>query len=209
MLEAVLTLDEKALAKARQSFFQSLGTPEETRIKGYAERCINSLIAGLAIRSVIVAHGDIHGEVAAADTAEEVETLLGRWCEVMRERCEEEQKKERPGEGNPVLFAQNYINENYSEVDLSVEYLARMVDLSPAYFGKQFYNTLHVTCNDYIADVRLDHAAHLLRETSLPVQEISERVGVGSINYFYRLFKKKYGETPVSYRKKESNRKEE
>ena len=122
----------------------------------------------------------------------------------MMKRCGEEQKKDRPGEGNPIAFAQNYIQENYSRADLSVEYLARLVDLSPAYFGKQFYSILRVSCSDYIADLRLENAAKLLRETSLTVQENSERVGVGSINYFYRLFKKKYGETPVNYRKKQT-----
>lgn len=204
ILEAILLQDSKALEKAVNGFRQSLGTPEETRIKGYMERCINSLVSGLAARSVIVEHQDIHGEVFGTDTEKELADVFAQWCETMMKRCGEEQKKDRPGEGNPIAFAQNYIQENYSRADLSVEYLARLVDLSPAYFGKQFYSTLRVSCSDYIADVRLENAAKLLRETSLPVQEISERVGVGSINYFYRLFKKKYGETPVNYRKKQT-----
>ena len=124
----------------------------------------------------------------------------------MLTRCREELKKDKAGEENPVLVAQNYVKEHYSEPDLSVEFLAGMVNLSPAYFGKQFSNILNISCSDYITDVRLENAACLLRETALPVQEISDRVGVGSINYFYRLFKKKYGDTPVGYRKKKGTK---
>lgn len=206
MLESILVQDEKGLFKAQALFIQALGKQEESRAKGYVERCMNNLISALAIRSVLVPHDDIHQEVYAAETMRELGSLLRNWGEVMLLRCEEELRKDKPEEENSVIFAQKYINDHYSEGDLSVEFLARLVNLSPSYFGKQFYSTLHVSCNDYIADVRLENAARLLRETTMSVQEISEQVGVGSINYFYRLFKKKYGETPISYRKKENRR---
>lgn len=206
ILEAALTQDENALYRMQMRFLKDLDKQEESRTKGYTERCINSLITGLASRSVLVEHNDIHSEVYMAETMEELEGVFLRWGRIMLTRCREELKKDKAGEENPVLVAQNYVKEHYSEPDLSVEFLAGMVDLSPAYFGKQFSNILNISCSDYITDVRLENAARLLRETALPVQEISDRVGVGSINYFYRLFKKKYGDTPVGYRKKKGTK---
>ncbi len=57
------------------------------------ERCINSLVSGLAARSVIVEHQDIHGEVFGTDTEKELADVFAQWCETMMKRCGEEQKK--------------------------------------------------------------------------------------------------------------------
>ena len=46
-----------------------------------------------------------------------------------------------------------------------------------------------------------DNAKRLLQETDLKVYQISERVGYGSIDYFYMKFKKYVGISPKEYRK--------
>ncbi|MFR6332896.1 MAG: helix-turn-helix domain-containing protein [Eisenbergiella sp.] len=84
---------------------------------------------------------------------------------------------------------------------LSVEMLADIAGLSPAYFGKLFFTTVHVSCNDYLMELRLRKAAELLAETQDTVSTISQAVGINSTNYFYIDFKKKYGCTPVQYRR--------
>jgi len=40
----------------------------------------------------------------------------------------------------------------------------------------------------------------MLRETNLPVQEISSYVGYTDNNYFVKVFKKVMGKTPSDYR---------
>ena len=114
------------------------------------------------------------------------------------------EKKTGRGGGIPSLLHRTIFRKITAGADLSVEYLARLVDLSPAYFGKQFYSILRVSCSDYIADVRLENAAKLLRETSLPVQEISERVGWEVSIISTACLRKKIWETPVNYRKKQT-----
>ena len=42
--------------------------------------------------------------------------------------------------------------------------------------------------------------ARLLDETDLPVAEVAARVGMVDVAYFSRLFKKKYGLSPLRYR---------
>jgi len=46
-----------------------------------------------------------------------------------------------------------------------------------------------------------EKAVELLLHTSCTVQMINEKVGIVNTNYFYSLFKKKYGMTPLEYRK--------
>ena len=52
----------------------------------------------------------------------------------------------------------------------------------------------------YIIDLRLRIASTMLSDTDLPIAEIAERTGCGDISYFERIFKKKYTESPTSYR---------
>lgn len=49
-------------------------------------------------------------------------------------------------------------------------------------------------------DIRIRHAVSLLVSTSLSVNEIAGRVGIQDINYFNRLFRRKYGMTAQAYR---------
>ena len=46
----------------------------------------------------------------------------------------------------------------------------------------------------------LQTARRLLDETDLPVAEVAARVGMVDVAYFSRLFKKKYGLSPLRYR---------
>ena len=51
---------------------------------------------------------------------------------------------------------------------------------------------------------RMKKAASLLVETKLPISQISESIGILNTNYFYSVFKKKFGMTPLAYRRSTS-----
>jgi two-component system, response regulator YesN len=48
---------------------------------------------------------------------------------------------------------------------------------------------------------RLEKASELLHETDLTVADISLKVGFHSDDYFYRAFRRKFGMTPLQWRK--------
>lgn len=96
---------------------------------------------------------------------------------------------------------QEYVDENYSNPNMSLKMLADMVGLTPAYLGKMFATTTTFSFNDYLNNIRTAKAAELLKTTRMPVGKISEAVGILNTNYFYALFKKRYGTTPAAYRK--------
>lgn len=100
-----------------------------------------------------------------------------------------------------ALKARDYIDANYSNPDLSLRMLADMVNLSPAYLGKIFTTATTFTFNDYLTNVRTTAAAQLLCTTKLSISHISEEVGILNTNYFYSVFKKRFGTTPSAYRK--------
>ncbi|WP_322173095.1 helix-turn-helix domain-containing protein [Acutalibacter caecimuris] len=100
-----------------------------------------------------------------------------------------------------ALRAKEYIDHHFADPSLSLRMLAEYVQLSPAYLGKVFAAVTTFTFNDYVNHIRLTKAAQMLQETRLPVGKISEEVGILNTNYFYALFKKRYGMTPSAYRK--------
>ena len=55
-----------------------------------------------------------------------------------------------------------------------------------------------------INDLRIKHAAYLLQTTDYTQQKICESIGFESVSYFNKLFKRKYGITPATF-KRQSN----
>ncbi len=61
---------------------------------------------------------------------------------------------------------------------------------------------LGLTPSAYVNQVRISHAAELLRSTELSIREISEDCGIENISHFYRLFRDQTGSTPRLFRKR-------
>lgn len=59
-----------------------------------------------------------------------------------------------------------------------------------------------LTPSDYINQIRIEFAAHLLRSDERPINDVVEACGFDNTSYFYRLFRRQYGTTPRQYRLK-------
>jgi len=63
------------------------------------------------------------------------------------------------------------------------------------------------TLTDYIHTVRMRKALTFLNGTSLSIQTIASVCGYSDLNYFIRIFKRRYGLSPKQYQKSIVNRK--
>ncbi|WP_066191469.1 MULTISPECIES: AraC family transcriptional regulator [Gracilibacillus] len=95
----------------------------------------------------------------------------------------------------------SYIHENY-DYEIRVQDLARIVHLHPNYLHRIFKQSLHVTINEYITNLRLDKAKMLLSKTDIPVTEIASYVGINTSQYFSNMFKTVTQMTPSQYRQR-------
>ncbi|ADQ40456.1 transcriptional regulator, AraC family [Caldicellulosiruptor acetigenus I77R1B] len=93
-----------------------------------------------------------------------------------------------------------YIKNHYME-EITLDDLAKMVYLSPTYLSYLFKKQLGVTFKEYLINIRLKKSKELIETTDLPIGEISKMVGIEDQNYFSRLFKRKYGVSPMNYKK--------
>ncbi|MDO4552625.1 MAG: response regulator [Bacillota bacterium] len=100
-----------------------------------------------------------------------------------------------------VDMAKKYIQDHFNEVDLSLNSVARHVNMSACYFSVVFKKETGVTFINYLTQVRIEKARELLRSSKLKSYEISYQVGYNNPTYFSTVFKKLTGVSPVDYKK--------
>lgn len=104
-----------------------------------------------------------------------------------------------------VLRAVEQIENNFSQ-DISLKTIAAQFNVSSAYLGQLFKTQTGRYFNDYLTAVRLEQAQKMIAETNLNISEISSKTGFSSQNYFNRLFKRTYGQSPGEYRIKQRSK---
>lgn len=95
--------------------------------------------------------------------------------------------------------ALDFIEQNYQR-DISIEEMAAFCGLNRSYFGKIFRNTMGEPPQAFLLHYRMARAAQLLKESKLPISEISPQVGYANQLHFSRAFKGVYGVSPREYR---------
>jgi AraC-like DNA-binding protein len=78
--------------------------------------------------------------------------------------------------------------------------LARELDCSREHFSRRFRAATGVGPRDYLMQHRLRLAARMLREGNEKLEKIARASGLGSANYFCRLFRRRVGVTPAQFR---------
>lgn len=94
----------------------------------------------------------------------------------------------------------SFIDENYSDTQLSVSMLGQKMGIQAAHLSKLFKEAYGISISDYIAGIRIQHAKRLIKEQHVSVQETAEKVGFISSHAFIRIFKKLENITPGKYR---------
>ena len=103
-----------------------------------------------------------------------------------------------PAAQNRVLRLIGLLEEEVSNpFDSAV--LSEKMGLSYKYLNELFQRETGMTLHRYHTCLRMNEAARLLRETSLSVTEISERLGFVNLFYFSSVFKKTNGVSPRQY----------
>ena len=103
-------------------------------------------------------------------------------------------------EFSPVVHrAVSYIQENYDK-QLSIKEYCAMCKMSTPYFGHLFKTETGMFFNNYLNQCRMCAAIALLNDTNLKLDDIAQRCGFSSSNYFITCFKKQTGLSPNKYR---------
>ncbi len=89
---------------------------------------------------------------------------------------------------------------DHSHEDISLEALARKVDLSPIYISKMFKEKLGINYIDFLTECRIGKAKKLLADPEKSLKSIALEVGYHEPNYFSKVFRKMNDISPTEYR---------
>ncbi|TYP79863.1 helix-turn-helix domain-containing protein [Paenibacillus methanolicus] len=141
----------------------------------------------------------ISREVLEKDTIGEIRELFAAACAELHDRllAQDEEK-------NKALMdtIKDIVEANYRDRNLSLQGIASMLHMTPAYVGAKFKQSEFISVAEFMNEVRLRHAQEYLETKNFSIKEIMELVGYFNESTFFKLFKKKYGVTPREYRLK-------
>jgi YesN/AraC family two-component response regulator len=139
---------------------------------------------------------DFARQIEAAERITELnvlpDTIIRRYCALVQEYSL----------GKFSTVVRNVINMvefNLAE-PLTLSTLAKQFTIDPSYLSHHFAQEMGMTLTNFINMKRLERAKFLIGGSDMYIQEIAEECGFQDVNYFIRLFKRKYGKTPREYR---------
>ena len=93
------------------------------------------------------------------------------------------------------------MEKNYT-YNLALKEYARISSRSLAAFKRDFLKYYRTTPGKWLTGKRLTHARMLLNTTKQSITEIAFNSGFENISHFSRIFKEKFGLSPLQFRKK-------
>lgn len=101
----------------------------------------------------------------------------------------------------PLAVIRAYVAKHLRE-RIYLEQAAGLVNMSVPTFCRYFRRHTGATFMDFVHEVRIEHACALLEGTPLALKRICQDCGFQSMAHFIRLFKRKKGMTPKSFRER-------
>jgi len=142
--------------------------------------------------------GNIIDEVNACGSVKEMNAVVLDFILSAKEMLKK--YKSRPKQLADTI--KNYIGEQYSMEDLSLNMMAKDLYISTSYISAIFKNDIGKSFVDYLTAIRIEKAKQLLIASQSKTYEIGHMVGYRTPQYFSTIFKKETGFSPSEYRKK-------
>jgi AraC family transcriptional regulator len=98
-----------------------------------------------------------------------------------------------------LTLAKDFMLSNYSQ-DISLDDISQQSCLSSTHLFRTFKQIYNCSPHQYLIQIRLDNARHMLKSTDYTLNEIVNLVGFTCPSTFIKLFKNKFQFTPGTYR---------
>ena len=119
--------------------------------------------------------------------------LVRRYAEQMLTDKESLKRRKNLERLNTVV---HYIEEKYTD-SISNAQLAELIHVSEDRFNHLFRESMGMAPLQYMNEVRLKKAMHLLKSGNYSAAEVADAVGFSDYNHFGRLFRRYYQCTPM------------
>ncbi len=93
-----------------------------------------------------------------------------------------------------------HVSDNFQR-KITLTEIASVANLSTKAFCRYFKSKTRKTFYDFLLEVRVAHACHLLLEKDMSVYEVCYETGFNNLSNFNRYFKKITDKTPTGYKR--------
>jgi len=108
-----------------------------------------------------------------------------------------------------ILYERYQANQSFNQIKkylqthfkepITLEEAAEKIQLSPNYFSNLFKQTFDMNFTEYVTMLRMEEAKALIKLNDHTLKEISYAVGYKDPNYFSRVFKKYFQQSPKQF----------
>jgi len=114
--------------------------------------------------------------------------------------CNELLLKERNSQDKLINDIMDYVNQNYTDEDITLMKVADYFNLSIYTLSRLFKEHTGYGFKEYIVKKRIEYGKYLLLTTENSIKEISEKTGFVNAGYFSKIFKEHCGVSPSQFR---------
>lgn len=140
--------------------------------------------------------GDLQHLLSGPQTFEELDRLLRR----IISKIEGEWRRTRENHNNYLVEkVTRFLNDNIFD-GISLRKAADYLGVHPNYLSSVFHKEIGKTFIEYEIDLKMNEAKKYLKNSSLRVYEIADRLRYQDVNHFTKVFKKAVGVSPTEYR---------
>lgn len=98
-----------------------------------------------------------------------------------------------------IMQIKKYVDENFSDEDLSIEKISEIFSYNPKYISSAFKKKVRVTFTKYITTLRIQKACTLVDMGFTSIKDIAYQCGYSDPFYFSKVFKLRMGLSPKEY----------
>ena len=137
--------------------------------------------------------------LTSCQSIDDLDELLRQLCDLLLSG-DGDNGGDEPEEEDGIDQVVRYMEEHFSDPEISITALADSLGLSTTRFSLSFKGKMDMSPLEYLTLLRVEHAKELLASTDLTIRDISARSGYYDPGSFIRRFKQVTGETPLQYR---------
>jgi len=177
---------------------------------GQTEELISSYLGMLVYRiyGLLLEYGGGQGSISLRQFDPEVyfrgvspSGRKSKLPEYMEEAAKAVQLMANERDQSVLVRITSYIREHYRNPALKIQDIASEVHFSTAYLGYLFKREMGKNIWEFVTELRIEEAKHLLMATDKKRYEVAYQVGYESPEHFSRMFKRYLGVSPAEYRK--------
>ena len=185
-----------------QEFFDGMGQDalRSNMLRQYIAMDVYFCVADFVENDLLLDRGKLGDQIPASELLADEKKTYDYLLEILKKAIVLRKDTSSGSYRDVVKEVMAYIDDNFSDDELSLNKLAAHVNFSPNHLSAVFRQETGQTFIKYLTDYRLEKAKEMLLGTSKKSAEISLLVGYKDPHYFSYLFKKTQGMTTTQYR---------